>query len=68
MAVSILVAIIMFFLAYNDVDEFNEKYIWIPMIFIIVCVVAVLAVLARGIFVKAERIEVDEMILQNLNV
>ena len=63
MAFSILVAIIMFFLTYNDVEDFNEKYIWIPIVFIIVSVVVVLAILARGIFVKPERIDVDEMIL-----
>ena len=63
MAFSILVSIIMFFLTYNDVEDFNEKYIWIPIVFIIVSVVVVLAILARGIFVKPERIDVDEMIL-----
>ena len=63
MAVSIFVAIIMFLLSYNDVKDFNDTYIWIPIVFIIVCVVAVLIVLIRGIFIKPETIEVDEMIL-----
>lgn len=62
MGVSILVAIIMFLLSYNDVEEFNDTYIWIPLIFIIVCIVAVLLVLARGIFVKAEYIDVDSLV------
>ena len=59
MAVSIFVAIIMFLLSYNDVKDFNDTYIWIPIVFIIVCVVAVLIVLIRGIFIKPETIEVD---------
>ncbi len=63
---SVMLSIFMFLMIYNDVDNFAEIYIWLPLPIVMVSIIIVLVILAKSILKKNREIDVDYEIQSHL--
>ena len=59
MIFSILLSILMFFLLYNEVNDFIDIYIWIPLSLVLLSLLFVLFFLFKGLLTEKKNMDVD---------
>ena len=62
MVFSIGIAILTFILVYNDVNDFVDKYIWIPLSINLLSIVIIFILLAKSILNKPKKKNYDIVI------
>ena len=62
-AIGVLSGFIMYMLVLFDVNEFKTKFIYIPLAFLLVCVLLSIIVLFSALMTRREHVNVDQQIL-----
>ena len=62
----IALSLLTFLISYNSGEDFNERYIWIPLTFLFLGVVVVLGILTNILLYKHEQKDYDKIILEKL--
>ena len=65
-AMGLVVAFVMYVLALYDVDDFKEKFIWIPLSILLVIVLLAFIVMMKGLMTKRPFTNVNEEIMKTL--
>ena len=65
-ALGMIVAFVMYVLALYDVDDFKEKFIWIPLSILLVIVLLAFMVMMKGLMTKRPFTNINEDIMNKL--
>lgn len=65
-AAGLVVAFVMYVLALYDVDDFKEKYIWVPLSILLVIVFLAFIVMMKGLMTKRPFTDVNKEIMKKL--